>query len=102
VSEVPLGMLSKAMRFRQSIMLKMSGLGLHPTPVLESDSTYQLAQAVKSGICCAIVPLQNGTDILSDELRIIPIANANTNAPISLLMRRAEPRSALAEKCFEL
>ncbi|QEM82683.1 LysR family transcriptional regulator [Halomonas binhaiensis] len=102
VSEVPLGMLSKTMRFRQSIMLKMSGLGLHPTPVLESDSTYQLAQAVKSGICCAIVPLQSGTDILSDELRIIPIANANTNAPISLLMRQAEPRSALAEKCFEL
>ena len=102
VSKVPLGMLSKAMRFRQSIMLKMSGLGLHPTPVLESDSTYQLAQAVKSGICCAIVPLQSGTDILSEELRIIPIANANTNAPISLLMRQAEPRSALAEKCFEL
>ncbi|MDC0664277.1 LysR family transcriptional regulator [Marinobacter sp. SS21] len=101
VSHVPLGLLTQGMHYRHSIALSFSSRGLDPRPIVESDSTFQLVQAVGAGICCAIMPLHSGVESLSDYLRILPVANAKTTAPIGLLMRRAEPRSALAEKCFE-
>lgn len=97
---LPLGLLSQGMHYRQSLDLSLRSRGLHPTPVLESDSTYQLIQAVCAGLCCAIMPLDDGLDELSEHIRIIPIASANIHAPVGLLLRRNEPRSAMAEKCF--
>lgn len=102
VSQVPLGLLSKAMHFRQSIVLNFGKLGLDPHPFLESDSTLQLVQAVSGGICCAIMPLQHEMAPLDNELKMTPIANAQTNAPLALLMRQSEPRSTVAIKCFDV
>ena len=39
---------------------------------------------------------------LTDDLRLHPIADAQTLAPLGLIMRREAPRSALAEACFAL
>jgi len=38
---------------------------------------------------------------LSDHMRIIPIADASIHSPVGLLLRRSEPRSAIAEQCFD-
>ncbi|MDX1755513.1 MAG: LysR family transcriptional regulator [Marinobacter sp.] len=101
LTEVPLGLLSQGMHYRQSIALSFRSRGLAPSPILESDSTFQLVQAVNAGICCAIMPLQLGIEALNQDLQMVPITSASTNAPMGLLMRRTAPRSALAEKCFE-
>ncbi|SFM26305.1 LysR family transcriptional regulator [Marinobacter zhejiangensis] len=98
---VPLGTLTKIMHFQQSIALRFRSLGLEVNSVLESDSTFQLVQAVSSGICCAIMPLKSGVDSLSDHLRLTPITDGSTNAPMGLLMRKTEPQSPLARQCFE-
>lgn len=100
LGELPLGLLTKGMHYRQSIDLSFSSHGIEPHSILESDSTFQLIQAVSAGICCAIMPLQSGIESLNEQLRIIPIADAVVQSPIGLLMRRSEPRSALADKCF--
>ncbi|WP_375055147.1 LysR family transcriptional regulator [Zobellella sp. DQSA1] len=97
---LPLGLLTKGMHYRQSIDLSFSSHGIEPHSILESDSTFHLIQAVNAGICCAVMPLQSGIESLNEHLRIIPIADAVIHSSIGLLMRRSEPRSALAEKCF--
>lgn len=97
---LPLGLLTKGMHYRHSIGVSFRRHGLDPAPVLESDSTFQLVQAVGAGLCCAIMPLNSGIEALSEHLRMVPIAEASTQAPMGLLMRRTAPRSALAEQCF--
>lgn len=101
LNDLPLGMLTRGMHYRQSIAFNFRSRGLDPHPVLESNSTFQLVQAVSAGICCAVMPLQSGMEALQNDLRLIPISDARTAAPMGILMRRTEPRSALAEKCFE-
>ena len=83
--ELPLGLLSGGMHFRQSI-----------------DAVHQLVQAVHGGFCCAVMPLEGGLEALTDNLRLHPIQDANTLSRLGLIMRRAAPRSALAEACFEM
>lgn len=101
ISSLPLGLLTRGTHYRHSIALNFSSRGLDPRPILESDSTMHLVQAVSTGMCCAMMPLQSGVESLSEELRILPVIGATTMAPMGLLMRRTEPRSALAERCFE-
>lgn len=101
LATLPLGTLTKVMHFQQSVALRFRSLGLEPQSVLESDSTFQLVQAVSAGICCAIMPLHSGVETLNEHLDLLPITDGSTNAPMGLLMRKTEPRSALAEKCFE-
>ncbi|MCK2183170.1 LysR family transcriptional regulator [Halomonas getboli] len=97
---LPLGLLTKGMHYRHSIGVALQRHGLDPAPVLESDSTFQLVQAVGAGLCCAIMPLDSGIEALGGHLRMTPIAEARTQAPMGLLMRGTGPRSALAEQCF--
>ncbi|MGR2769940.1 LysR family transcriptional regulator [Photobacterium sp. GSS17] len=100
LDQIPLGLLTKGMHYRHSIDIRFSSKGLTPNIVVEGDSTFQLIQAVSAGMCCAIMPLNSGLEDLNDYLRIVPIDGAIVQSPIGLLMRRSEPRSALAEKCF--
>ncbi|MNG34486.1 hypothetical protein D3C84_1209820 [compost metagenome] len=48
------------------------------------------------------MPLQHGLGELDPDLVLTPIANAQTLAPLGLIMRRSVPRSALAEACFAI
>lgn len=100
LADLPLGLLSQGMHYRQSIDLSFRSRGLQPLPLLESDSIYQLLQAVSAGLCCAIMPLDHGLECLSEQIRILPITEASIHAPVGLLLRRSEPRSALAQQCF--
>ncbi|UTV28880.1 LysR family transcriptional regulator [Photobacterium atrarenae] len=100
LDEIPLGLLTKGMHYRQSIDLSFSSKGLVPQVVIEGDSTFQLIQAVSAGMCCAVMPLHSGLEALNDHLQIVPISGAEVQSPIGLLMRRSEPRTALAEQCF--
>ncbi|NIF18130.1 LysR family transcriptional regulator [Pantoea sp. Cy-639] len=101
IAALPLGLLSQGMHYRQSIDLSLRSRGLHPLSLIESDSTYQLVQGVCAGLCCAIMPLDHGLEGLSEHLRLLPISDASIHAPVGLLLRRSEPRSALAEQCFD-
>lgn len=100
VVELPLGLLTSGMHFRQSIDHNFSSRGLSPQPLLQTDAVHQLLQAVQSGFCCAIMPLEGGLESLGEHLRLQPIAEAQTLARLGLIMRRNAPRSALAEACF--
>lgn len=101
LGDIPLGLLSKGMHYRQSLDLSFRSRGLEPNAVLESDSTFQLIQAINTGMCCAIMPLHCGLEDLSEHLRILPVADAAIHSPVGLLLRRSEPRSAIAEQCFD-
>ncbi|OZY59616.1 LysR family transcriptional regulator [Pseudomonas lundensis] len=100
--ELPLALLSGGMHFRQSIDHNFHSRGLTPQPLLQTDAVHQLLQAVHGGLCCAVMPLEGGLEALTDDLRLHPIADAQTLAPLGLIMRREAPRSALAEACFSL
>ncbi|WP_166361136.1 LysR family transcriptional regulator [Pseudomonas akapageensis] len=102
LTELPLGLLTSGMHFRQSIDHNFHSRGLNPKPLLQTDAVHQLVQAVHGGMCCAIMPLEGGLDALTEHLRLQPIEQASTLAPLGLIMRRSAPRSALAEACFAL
>ncbi|WP_053152586.1 LysR family transcriptional regulator [Pseudomonas protegens] len=99
-AELPLGMLSTGMHYRKSIDLSFRSRGLNPQPILESDSTYQLFQAIHEGFCCSIMPLDSGLNSPIENLAFIQLPDASVLAPLGLVMRKTEPRSAIAEKCF--
>ncbi|MGE7993930.1 LysR family transcriptional regulator [Pseudomonas sp. NPDC089554] len=100
LDQLPLGQLSKGMHYRQSLDLSFRSRGLEPLAVMESDSTFHLIQALNAGVCCAVMPLNCGLENLSEHLRIIPVLDASIHSPLGLLLRRSEPRSAIAEQCF--
>ncbi|MCY1530665.1 aminoethylphosphonate catabolism associated LysR family transcriptional regulator [compost metagenome] len=98
--DLPLGLLSGGMHFRQSIDHGFRSRGLSPQPRLETDAVHQLLRAVSAGLCCAIMPLDSGLDDFTEHLALTPIADARTLAPLGLILRRGAPRSALADACF--
>lgn len=100
--ELPLGLLTAGMHFRQSIDHAFHSRGLHPQPILQTDAVHQLLQAVHGGFCCAIMPLDGGLEQLAENLRLQPIEDAQTLARLGLIMRQSAPRSPLAEACFAL
>jgi len=102
LTELPLGMLTSGMHFRQSIDHNFHSRGLHPQPIIQTDAVHQLLQAVHGGFCCAIMPLHGGLEYLTEHLRLQPIEDAQTLARLGLIMRRSAPRSALAEACLAL
>ncbi|WP_054919129.1 LysR family transcriptional regulator [Pseudomonas sp. NBRC 111138] len=99
-AELPLGMISNGMHYRKSIDLSFRSRGLDPQPILESDSTYQLFQAIHEGFCCAIMPLDSGLENPIENLAFIHLPDASVLAPLGMVMRKTEPRSVIAEKCF--
>lgn len=97
---LPLGLLSSGMHFRQSIDHGFRSRGLVLQPLLETDAVHQLLQAVGVGLCCAVVPIDSGLDALAAHLDLTPIDDAQTLAPLGLILRSHAPRSALADACF--
>ena len=98
--DLPLGLLSGGMHFRQSIDHGFRSRGLSPQPRLETDAVHQLLRAVSAGLCCAIMPLDSGLDDFTEHLALTPIEDARTLAALGLILRRSAPRSALADACF--
>ena len=100
LNNIPLGLLSKGMHYRHSIDLSFGSKGLVPQTVIESNSTFHLIQAVTSGLCCAVMPLNSGLEELNEQLRIVPIEKAVVHSPLGLLKRKQEPYSAVTDQCF--
>ena len=46
------------------------------------------------------MPLGSGLDAQGEHFALTPIEDARTLSPLGLIIRRGEPRSALAEACF--
>ncbi|MFI8480313.1 LysR family transcriptional regulator [Pseudomonas sp. NPDC078700] len=101
LAELPLGLLSSGMHFRQSIDHNLRSRGITPIPRLETDAVHQLLQAVSAGICCAVMPLNSGLSDFTEHLALTPIEAAHTLAPFGLIMRAVGLRSALAQACFD-
>lgn len=100
LDKIPLGLLTQGMHYRRSIDLSFHSHAIEPHIQLESDSTFQLLQAVNAGLCCTIMPLNGGMEAMNEHLRMIPISKAKVHSRIGLLIRSSEPRSVLAERCF--
>lgn len=90
LAALPLGFLTKGMHYRESIEMSFKSKGFTPKYVFESDSTFQIIQAVQAGICCAIMPLNNGLEALSDNLEIIPIRRNRSRVMLALIMRNQQ------------
>ncbi|ARU90219.1 LysR family transcriptional regulator [Pseudomonas sp. M30-35] len=101
LAELPLGLLSSGMHFRQSIDHNLRSRGITPVPRLETDAVHQLLQAVSAGTCCAVIPLNSGLNDFTENLTLTPIEDAHTLAPLGLIMRGLGQRSALAQACFD-
>jgi DNA-binding transcriptional LysR family regulator len=99
-AELPLGMITDGMHFRKSIDLSFHSRGLQPRAVLQSDSTWQLLQAIRSGFCCSVMPMNNGIEANDDHLAFIKLPDAGILAPLGIVMRATEPRSAIAQQCY--
>ena len=100
LASVPLGLLSSGMHFRQSIDHSFRARGLSPRVRLQTDAVHQLTRAVSSGLCCSIMPLQTGDWPAAPHLRLLPIEDAHTLAPMGLIRRLGAPDSPLAQACF--
>ena len=100
LADYPLGFLSKGMHYRESMDVRFKAAGVSPNRVLESDSAFQILQAVQNGICCAVMPLNNGLEALNDHFAIVPIEGAEMSAETGLIIRKQAPVSSLALRCF--
>lgn len=101
LADLALGLLSTGMHFRQSIDHSFRARGLKPQVRLETDAVHQLTQAVSAGLCCSIMPLPADGLPTGGNLRLLPIEDAHTLAPLGLILRRGAPASPLAQACFE-
>ncbi|WP_447717185.1 LysR family transcriptional regulator [Pluralibacter gergoviae] len=100
LADYPLGFLSKGMHYRESMDVRFKAAGVSPNRVLESDSAFQILQAVQNGICCAVMPLNNGLEALNDHFAIVPIEGAEMSVETGLIIRKQAPVSSLALRCF--
>ena len=100
LADYPLGFLSKGMHYREAMEVRFRAAGIVPNRVLESDSAFQILQAVQNGICCAVMPLDSGLEALNDRFAIVPIEGAEMSAETGLIIRRQAPVSSLALRCF--
>ncbi|MBB3101958.1 LysR family transcriptional regulator [Azomonas macrocytogenes] len=90
IAEVPLGLLSTSMRFRQGIDSSAAAHGVVLQPVIESDAVDHLIECVNTGLCCTLIPLPAPTSPLFDQLRVEPLAVALNQLPLALICRSSE------------
>jgi len=70
LTELPLGLLTSGMHFRQSIDHNFHSRGLHPQPIIQTDAVHQLLQAAQGGLMCGLTPVGGGGGICTDDLML--------------------------------
>lgn len=102
IAQLPLGLLSTAMRFRQGIDSSAAAHGINLQPVIESDAVEHLVESVSAGICCTLIPLPSNplrfeplqVQALDSSLHQLPLAlicrQTNTDTLARALMQQAE------------
>lgn len=93
IAELPLGLLSTSMRFRQGIDSSAAAHGVVLQPVIESDAVDYLIECVNTGLCCTLVPLPAPASLMLDHLRVQPLAVNLNQLPLALICRSTEPDS---------
>lgn len=85
VSELPLGLLTPSMRFRQSLDQAANKDGIFLQPVLESDAVEHLIESTHMGLCCTLVPLPAPDSPLMSHLAIQPLEAPSLPTPLAMI-----------------
>jgi DNA-binding transcriptional LysR family regulator len=102
VADLPLAVMSPGSHLRAVIDHNMCSRGLSLHPLLEADEIYPLLQAVDSGLCCSLIPLNSDLARQNTHLRLIPLLDTRPLSNLGLIKRHGSNRSPLAETCFAL
>jgi DNA-binding transcriptional LysR family regulator len=87
ISALPLGLLSNAMRFRQSLNRNAQIQGVSLTPLLETDSVEHLIEAAFEDLCATIIPLPLPSHPAIGELCVLPIEEVLQQPMLGLMAR---------------
>lgn len=88
LAELPLGLLSESMRFRQGLERSARLKGVELSPVLESDSVEQLLEATGSGLCCTLMPLPAPHLAEVFGLRLLALEEALPQSALALVCQQ--------------
>lgn len=89
LTQVPLGLLSEAMRFRQGLERSARLQGIELNPLLESDAVEHLLEAAQAGLCCTLIPLPP-PHALPPSLTLRPLAAALPQPALALACKQAD------------
>lgn len=102
VASLPLAIMSAGSHLRAVIDHNLCSRGLSLQPLLEADEIYPLLQAVESGLCCSLIPLDSEMARHNPHLRLTPLLDTRPLSSLGLIKRHGKSRSSLAEICFAL
>jgi len=102
VASLPLAVMSPGSHLRAVIDHNLCSRGLTLQAMLEADEIYPLLQAVDSGLCCSLIPLNSDVARHNAHLRLAPLLDTRPLASLGLIKRHGTARSTLAETCFAL
>lgn len=90
--EVPLCLLDRDLQNRRIIDSVLRGIGVEPTPTMETDSIAALIAYVRGGYCASIVP-NSALELidLTDELRALPIIEPDVSHTIGIVASEHYP-----------
>ena len=96
-AELPLALLSSAMRSREILDEAFAQNGLTVEPQLETDSFASLFAAVRTGQWASVVPHSRLQALLSpSSFNSIPLVEPAITAPVTVAINAARPGSAIA------
>ncbi|MDK2778370.1 MAG: LysR family transcriptional regulator [Pseudomonadota bacterium] len=93
LAELPLGLLSESMRFRQGLERSARLKGTELSPVLESDSVEHLLEATNNGLCCTLIPLPAPYAVNTTGLQLLPMEDALPQPALALVCQHSQYRN---------
>ncbi|MBO1416069.1 LysR family transcriptional regulator [Streptomyces sp. FH025] len=102
-SRLPLCLLHAGMQGRRVLDEVFAGLGLAPTPRVETDSVASLFAHVRTGQWASVVPYAwLHVFGVPPGMRAVPLVEPVHSAPIGLVVAAREPGSAMARALLEV
>nr|BFD94247.1 LysR family transcriptional regulator [Kitasatospora sp. Xyl93] len=102
-SRLPLCLLHPGMQGRRVLDEVFAGLGLEPTPRVETDSVASLFAHVRTGHWASIVPYAwLHVFGVPHGMRAVPLAEPAHSTPIGLVIAAREPGSVMARALLEV
>ncbi|MFJ7906010.1 LysR family transcriptional regulator [Kitasatospora sp. NPDC096204] len=102
-ARLPLCLLHPGMQGRRVLDEVFAGLGLEPTPRVETDSVASLFAHVRTGQWASVVPYAwLHVFGVPQGMRAVPLAEPAHSAPIGLVIAAREPGSVMARALLEV
>ncbi|MFG2916182.1 LysR family transcriptional regulator [Kitasatospora sp. NPDC048298] len=102
-ARLPLCLLHPGMQGRRVLDEVFAGLGLEPTPRVETDSVASLFAHVRTGHWASVVPYAwLHVFGVPHGMRAVPLAEPAHSAPIGLVIAAREPGSVMARALLEV